>query len=314
MIKNFAKDLQVIIDQMPMGDSLSESNDLKTAREMVDLAVSDLNAQADTEGLIIKEKCVNSYEEGIEVPVRMYIPTNIEGKVPGIIYLHGGGFVTGSLNSEHAIAVDVAKRVGAVVVSVDYRLAPEHKYPAGLYDSYGVLNWMSENAEDLSIDKEKIIVMGHSAGGGMSASVALMSRDLNGPKIALQFLGIPELDDRLNTVSMKTFDDTPLWTNKGAKISWSYYLGEGVKAYDWASPERVEDLSGLPKTVITVAEYDPLRDEALNYAKRLLEQGVSVDLKHYRGTFHGSFVFKMTQVGLEQYDDIFRFLKNGLDY
>ena len=177
------------------------------------------------------------------------------------------------------------------MVTLDYRLAPEHPYPAGLHDCYSALAYLAIHADELGVDPARIALNGTSAGGGLGAATALLARDRGGPALCFQMLHIPELDDRLETPSMQAFVDTPLWNRPLAVQSWRYYLsglaeGEDVPAY--AAPARATDLSGLPPAYISTAEQDPLRDEGIIYALRLLQAGVSVELHQFPGTFHGS--------------------------
>jgi acetyl esterase/lipase len=197
----------------------------------------------------------------------------------------------GSVEAEHAGAALMAIDSGAVVVSVDYRLAPEHPYPAGLHDCYAALTYLHAEAGALGVDPGRVAVVGASAGGGLSAATALLARDLGGPPLCFQMLEIPELDDRLDTPSMQAFVDSPVWNRPLAVISWRAYLGELSGAHDipvYAAPARASDLSGLPPAYISTAENDPLRDEGIIYAMRLLQAGVSVELHQFPGTFHGS--------------------------
>jgi acetyl esterase/lipase len=185
----------------------------------------------------------------------------------------------------------MAIAVGAVVVSVDYRLAPEHPFPAALHDCYSALRYMAGEADALGIDPDRIAVSGGSAGGGLAAATTLLARDLGGPALCFQMLHIPELDDRLETPSMRRFVDSPLWNQPLAVQSWRAYLGELSGRDDipaLAAPSRADDLSGLPSAYVSTAENDPLRDEGIDYAQRLLQAGVSVELHQFPGTFHGS--------------------------
>jgi acetyl esterase/lipase len=176
--------------------------------------------------------------------------------------------------------------LGVVVASVDYRLAPEHPYPAGLDDCYATLTWLS--SQD-GIDPSRIAVFGNSAGGGLSAALALRARDNGGPALCFQFLGIPDLDDRMETPSMRDYVDTPMWNRPSAELSWEWYLGEDRSDVPpYASPGRATDLAGLPPTYVSVAQFDPLRDEGIAYAQRLAHADVPVELHMYAGTFHGS--------------------------
>ena len=216
-----------------------------------------------------------------------------------------------------ALCDSVAAEFPAVVVSVNYRLAPEDPFPAGVEDCYAGLKWMADNAAELGIDPERIAIGGQSAGGGLAAATALLARDRGGPALCFQLLDIPELDDRLETPSMQQFIDTPLWNRPNAIRSWSWYLGsddapgsDDVSYY--AAPARCEDLSGLPPTFVAVMEFDPLRDEGLTYAMRLLEAGVSTELHAYPGTFHGSALVTTAEVSKRQARDSFDALKRAL--
>ena len=223
--------------------------------------------------------------------VRTYTPdapAPAEGR-PALLDIHGGGFVVGDIEMEHGFAAGAARELGAVIAVVDYRLAPEHPFPAGLEDCYSALVWLHDNADRLGVDPARIAVGGQSAGGGLSAATALLARDRNGPPLCFQFLGIPELDHRLETTSMRTFVDTPMWHRANAVQSWAWYLGDtSSEVSPYASPSIAEDLSGLPPAYVTTMEFDPLRDEGILYALRLMEAGVSVELHSFPGTFHGS--------------------------
>ncbi|WP_406426443.1 alpha/beta hydrolase [Streptomyces sp. NBC_00147] len=227
-----------------------------------------------------------------DVPVRVYAPSGRDSLLPGLLYIHGGGFVMGSVGGFDAEATRISAEVGAVVVSVEYRLAPENPFPAGLEDCYAALTWVAAHADELGIDTERLGVGGESAGGGLSAAVALLARDRGGPHLCFQYLGIPELDDRLDTPSMRAFEDTPVISRPCGELSWAYYLGEGKRGgpavSPYAAPARAEDLSGLPPAYVTACEFDPLRDEGIAYAQRLQQAGVSTELHLYPGTFHGS--------------------------
>ncbi|WP_412517170.1 alpha/beta hydrolase [Actinomadura madurae] len=227
-----------------------------------------------------------------EVQVRIFAPVERFDDLPGLVYFHGGGFVIGSVDMSQDDTTAIAAEVGAVVLSVEYRLAPEHPFPAGLEDCYAVLTWAAAHTADLGIDPDLLAVGGESAGAGLAAAVSLLARDRGGPALCFQLLGIPDLDDRLDTPSMRAFTDTPIWHRPNAELSWDHYLGKEVRGTDgvspYAAPARAEDLTGLPPAYITTCEFDPLRDEGLNYAQRLIQAGVATELHHYPGTFHGS--------------------------
>jgi acetyl esterase len=259
--------------------------------------------------LTIEDDVVPGPEGAGSVPVRVYAPAGADrAPLPGILYLHGGGFSVGDLDSEHNGAARIAAEVEAVVVSVDYRLAPEHPFPAGLDDCYAALVWVADHVDVLGVDPQRVAVRGASAGGGLAAALALLARDRGGPALRFQALAIPELDDRLETPSMAEFVDTPMWTRARAENSWRQYLGTEPGAPDvspYAAPARAEDLSRLPAAYISVCEFDPLRDEGITYAQRLVQAGVHTELHLYPGTFHGSTQFGEVDVSRRmQADDL----------
>jgi acetyl esterase/lipase len=286
MTYEFDPELAAALPFLPMVGGSGDGDDLGGARSKQLEFAHAMNANVATTELSIEDVVVPSPDA--PVPVRIYRPAGT-GERAGVLHLHGGAFTFGSIEMEHATSVRIASEVGAVVVSVDYRLAPEHPFPAGLEDCYTALGWMHDNAQRLGVDRDRIAVFGMSAGGGLAAGVALLARDRGGPSLCFQYLGIPELDDRLETASMRRFTDTPVWYRDAAVLSWSRYLRgceEPVSPY--AAPARATDLSRLPKAFISTMEFDPLRDEGILYGLRLLEAGVSVELHQYPGTFHGS--------------------------
>ena len=227
------------------------------------------------------------------VAVRIYTPKAAASAPRPCVYeIHGGGFMFGTLDMMDPWCDAIAASIDAVVVSVDYRLAPEHPFPAGIDDCYAGLRWTAENAKSLGIDPKRIAIAGQSAGGGLAAGLALMARDKSGPAICYQLLEIPEIDDRLDTPSMMAFQDTPFWNRPNAVWSWKHYLGPNHKGAPslYAAPARAQakDLKGLPPAYVSTMEFDPLRDEGIRYAMGMLEAGVSVELHNYAGTFHGS--------------------------
>ena len=259
----------------------------------------------DTADLEIEDRTVPADPD---VPVRIYRPHRAQG---AIVWLHGGGFVMGDLKTEHPWAVRVADDSSAVVISVGYRRAPEHRFPAALNDSYAVLAWAAEHAAELDIDPERIAVGGHAAGAGLAAAVALRARDQQGPPIRFQLLNQPELDNRQETWSARHFTDTPFMTREKVTASWRHYLGS-ASASPYAAPARATDLCSLPAAYITSAEFDPNRDEAITYALRLLQAGVSVELHQWPGTFHGSQVILSAEVSQRQMAELAAVLHRAL--
>jgi acetyl esterase/lipase len=260
-----------------------------------------------------EDRVVPGPTDAPELLVRVYTPVGDAATRPGVLYIHGGGFAFGSVEFEHQGALGVAHATGAVVVSVEYRLAPEHPFPAGLEDCYASLAWFAGEAAALGVDAERIAVMGQSAGGGLSAGLALLARDRGGPELCYQLLGMPELDHRLETESMLAFVDTPLWNRPNAIMSWRCYLGENPSDVSpYASPAIAKDLSGLPPAFVSTMEFDPLRDEGIEYALRLLQAGVPVELHQYPGTFHGSSLVTGAAVSRRADSDLMGALKRAL--
>ncbi|MEU0587796.1 alpha/beta hydrolase [Streptomyces sp. NPDC006132] len=259
----------------------------------------------DTSGMEVEDHTVPGDPD---VPVRVYRPHQARGAV---LWLHGGGFVMGDLDTEHPWAARLAAASGAVVISVGYRLAPEHPFPAALDDAYTALTWAVGHAADLGADPERIAVGGHSAGGGLAAALALRARDRQGPPIRFQLLNQPGLDDRQETWSQRNFTDTP-WMNR-AKVaaSWRHYLG-GAPATPYAAPARAADLAGLPPAYVATAELCPNRDEDIAYALRLLQSGVPVELHQWPGTFHGSQAILSADVSQRQIAELAAALRRAL--
>jgi acetyl esterase len=242
------------------------------------------------------------------LPVRIYRPRDAQG---AIVWRHGGGFVMGDLDTEHPWAVRVAQDSGALLISVGYRRAPEHRFPAALDDAYAVLTWVSTHGVELDIDPERIAVGGHAAGAGLAAALTLRSRDQQGPPICFQLLSQPQLDDRQATWSAQQFTDTPFMTRDKAAASWRHYLGS-ASASQYAAPARAADLAGLPPALIATAEFDPNRDDAITYAQRLLQAGVSVELHQWAGTFHGSQAILSAEVSQRQIAELGGTLRRAL--
>jgi len=265
--------------------------DIVASRDQATELVSQLPPVEVPETIQIREVAIPGRDGAPDVRARVYAPTEPSDTLrPGYVQIHGGGFVLGDLDTFEQAPVDIAAGLGAVVVAPDYRLAPEHPFPAGLEDCYATLEWLAANAGELGVDIDRIGVGGESAGGGLAASVALLARDRNGPALRFQLLDIPELDDRLDTPSMIEFVDTPLWNRPAAELSWKYYLSGAPDALglQYAAPSRAENLAGLPPAFVSTCEFDPLRDEGLIYAQRLVAAGVRTELHLYPGTFHGS--------------------------
>jgi acetyl esterase len=293
-------ELEAFIPLFPPADL----TDPVTARENLAALAASVPA-LDTADMQIEDRTVPADPD---VAVRIYRPHQAQG---GIVWLRGGGFVMGDLDTEHPAATRLADGSGAVVISVGYRPAPEHRFPAALDDAYAVLAWTAEHAAEFGIDPARIAVGGHSAGAGIAAAVALRARDEKGPPICYQLLNQPELDDRQETWSARNYTDTPWMTRDKLAATWRHYLGS-TPATPYAAPARAADLSGLPPAYIATAEFDPLRDEGVIYALRLLQAGVSVELHQWPGTFHGSHAILSAAISQRQIAELIAALRRAL--
>jgi acetyl esterase/lipase len=230
---------------------------------------------------------------GGDLDLRICRPAAPAQTRPGIFFIHGGGMVLGNLDTDHQTAVLLCDRLGAVVVSVDYRLAPEQPYPAGSDDCFAGLRWMADHVDELGVDPARIALFGGSAGGGLALSTALRARDEGGPSVCYVMAPYPMIDDRNDTASSRAIVDIGIWDRDGNIEAWEWYLG-GRPADAYAAPARAEDLSGLPPTFIDVGDQDLFLDEDVAFADRLDQAGVPVELHVYPGAYHASEVFAPT--------------------
>ncbi|CAL9370987.1 Acetyl esterase [Streptomyces sp. enrichment culture] len=231
---------------------------------------------------------------------------------PALLYLHGGGFVLGTLDGVDEVCRAIAGRSGWAVLSLEYRLAPEHPYPAALEDALDALHWLRGSGRDSGIDPEMIAVGGDSAGGNLAAALCLHLRDHGLPLPASQILVYPAVDDRFSTPSWTRFADAPLLTTADARWLWEQYIGPGRQGGvdEYAAPMKAASLNGLPPALVLTAEVDPLRDDAEAYAERLRHDGVPTTSVRHSGVFHGFFtevgVFARTDAAI---DDVVRHLR-----
>jgi acetyl esterase/lipase len=226
-----------------------------------------------------------------EITVRVYTP-DAAGQLPAHVYFHGGAFWLGDLEQGDADCRFLARDAGCVVVSVDYRLAPEHPFPIPAEDCYAATAWVVEHAAELGVDPTRVSVGGASAGGILAAAVSLMARDRGGPNLVFQVLDIPVTDSRMNTASYEDFAEGYLLTRAAMEQGWGYYLADPADAVNpYASPMHATDLAGLPPALIVTAQYDPLRDEGEEYGRRLQAAGVPATIRRWDGMIHGSAAF-----------------------
>jgi acetyl esterase/lipase len=237
-----------------------------------------------------EDRAVPGPEGGPDISVRIYRPVGATAALPGIYYIHGGGMVLGDVAGEDASASRLCEGVGAVVVSVEYRLAPEHPHPAPAEDCFAGLTWMAKNTSELNVDPDRIAVYGGSAGGGLALATALMARDRGGPALRFMMPIYPMVDDRNETPSSQEISDIGIWDRAGNIEAWAWYLG-GKAADQYAAPARAEDLSGLPPAFIDVGTVDLFRDEDIAFAQRLMQAGVPCELHINPGSYHASETF-----------------------
>ncbi|WP_327146226.1 alpha/beta hydrolase [Nocardia sp. NBC_01327] len=260
-------------------------------------------------GAVRIEQCtVAGADDGPELPVVIMRPTRGPGPWPCVYHTHGGGMIAGD---EWELADTLARWVdelGIVAISVGYRRAPEHPFPTPVEDCYAGLLWVAGHSEELDIDPERLIIFGSSAGGGLAAATALLARDRGGPALAHQILWCPMLDDRGRTPSSQELDREGFWDRTANAEAWAMYLGRapgGPDVSSYAAPARATELSGLPPTFLDVGQVETFRDEVLDYAARLSQAGVPVELHLWPGAWHG-FSIAAPQAALSQLADAAR--------
>ena len=274
----------------------------------------------DLTGVGVEDRTVAGPPGAGAVGVRLYRPLDCGvggGGVGALLHVHGGGFVLGDVAMDEHRCVTLCRELGALVVSVEYALAPEHPYPRAIDDVWSAWCWLHDQARALGVDPARTALRGISAGGALAAATALRARDDPARQPALLHLVAPVLDDRMDTASMRACTDTPIWHRDNAARSWAAYLGEGVPgtaAVDaLAAPARASSLTGMPATYLAVMQLDPLRDEALAFAAALARDGVPVEAHLFPGTFHTSAgVVPDAGISRRQLDEEIAVLRTGL--
>lgn len=226
-----------------------------------------------------------------EILVKIYEPAGRNAdKLPAMLWIHGGGYVLGHPDMDDELCERFVQTARCVVVSVDYRLAPEHPFPAAIEDCYAGLVWMTEEAESLGIDENRVAIAGASGGGGLTAALALMARDKGGPSIIFQMPLYPMLDNRnITPSSHEITEEGAIWNRTDNLTAWNMYLGEendASRISSYAVPTRAENLAGLPPTYTCVGQLDLFRDETIEYVTRLAQAGVDIEFNLYPGCFH----------------------------
>lgn len=266
-------------------------HDIPAARGMLDHAFAALKAEAPAiEGVTTEDRQIPGPEDTPDVTARIYQPTDRPETLPALLWIHGGGYVLGNLEQDDLLAKHLAKAAQCVVVSVEYRLAPEHPFPAPVEDCYAALKWLSTHSSELRVEKTRIAIGGGSAGGGLAAGLALLARDRAEVEVAFQLLIYPMINDRNVAPASEAIPDTLMWSRENNLIGWRSYLGRepgGEDVSPYAAASRAADLAGLPPAYIIVGELDLFLNENVEYARRLLEAGVPTELHVYPGVYHG---------------------------
>lgn len=293
--------ISVMIPEFDLWDDLAESRRMEN--ELAQQGRRPLS------GVVVEDLDIPRRDGG-RLGIRLYRPRlQLPEKLPAILYIHGGAFMLGNVETEDERCEFYARDARCLVVALDYRLAPEHPFPAAFDDCSDALTWLYLESESLGADTRRIAVGGNSAGGALAASVALDSRRFNRPPLVHQLLVNPVLDCRSRTASMNRFTDTPVWTRGHNVLMWERYLGAGGAGADYrASAALAHDVSRLPSASFWIAEFDPLRDENYEYATRLMAADVQVDVTQYAGTIHGFDGYRMTGIGSRALKDQLRVL------
>ncbi len=279
-------DLVPALDLFPAEIITAIGDDPPAARAMLEPLMQAMVEMLPPTEVTIEERTIPGPDG--DIPIAIYQP-NAPAPRPGLLMIHGGGYVVGTAR-EDLNGIGYAEHVGCTVVSVDYRMAPEFTYRASIADCFAGLNWLFENAAELGVDTGRIAIGGGSAGGGLTAGLALYNRDNNGPELAFQLLVYPMLDDTHETASGYEVTHPNVWNREVSLKAWKMYLGDEYGTDDvspYAAAARATDLSGLPPAFVTVGTEDLFRDEDINYAQRLMATGIPTELQVIPGMFHG---------------------------
>ena len=278
--------LQALLEAFPGG--FNSVADIVERRAMLEQLQTAARAQLPhNPNVTMSTHQVEQSEATEPLEIRIYRPTQSAGVLPCLANIHGGGMIMGSLDIEDPNCRALCETLNICIASIDYRKAPEHPYPAAPRDCYAGIKWLAEHAEEMQIDPTNLGLIGFSAGGCLAIAVALMIRDLGGPQLKYLVPVYPMLDDRNETPSSKAITNVGVWDRSTNIEAWDWYLGS-QEADGYAAPARMQDLSGLPPTFISVGSMDLFYDECVAFAKRLKDAGVATEFKTYAGAYHAS--------------------------
>ncbi len=279
--------LQGLLDATGGGINL---RDIAATREMLDGMIAAGKAEAPAiPGVSTEDRVVPGLDAGVSVPVRIYRPESNSDTLPALVWMHPGGYVVGNIELDDLMVTQLAADTGCIVISVDYRLAPEHPYPAALDDSFAVMQWVPREAVALGIDPARIAIGGASAGGGLAAACCLRARDENAAQACFQLLVYPAIDDSNIEQVGDGVQENLFWTRENALVGWRAYLSGRQGSNDvpvHAAPARATDLRDLPDAYIGVGSADMFMKENIDYAEGLSAGGAAVQLAVYPGAFH----------------------------
>ncbi|AZA55648.1 alpha/beta hydrolase [Chryseobacterium sp. G0201] len=287
-----------VLDHLQKIEVFEGQNSLDISRKHYEIMAQQLSGTKEPVS-IIEELSIPT--ESYEIPVRIYRPKGTTTKSPAIIYIHGGWFISGGYETHDAIARKLANATGAVILFVDYRLAPEHPFPAGLNDCKDATKWLIHNAEKLGVDPQKIGIIGDSAGGTLATALTTQL----GNQLKFQVLIYPASDNTLATQSWETYKDGPVLNKEWGVQAWKWYLAsEEDKNNPFAVPILIKDFKETPPTLVLLAEHDPLRDEGEQLAQHMKNSGISVKTSLYKDMVHGFMhmggILDETQAAIEE--------------
>ncbi len=287
-------ELRAVVEKLPPDRGLDISQIAAARAKMKKMMVAAVEGLPPVEGVSSKDHLAPGPQGAPDVPVRVYRPKDQAGKLPALYWIHGGGYVMGDIEQDDRLMKQMVKRIGCVIASVDYRLAPEHPFPAPVEDCYAGLKWLFGHAGELQVEPSRIAIGGASGGGGLCAGLALMVRDRAEMQVCFQLLIYPMIDDRNVTAASYAITDPRMWNRESNRLAWKAYLGRdggGPDVSPYAAATRATDLTNLPPAYIPTGALDLFVDENIEYAQRLIQAGVPTELHVYPGAFHGFDVF-----------------------